>query len=88
LWIAGPGYPDRPALIRGGQIDGQNELRFEDGVDPAGELRFEGADLGQGWRHQPSYTRVSGPGCYAYQVDGLGLSEVIVFEAVAEKPGG
>ena len=88
LWVASPGYTDRHVLIRGRQIDGANELRFEDGADPQGELHFEGADLGQGWRHQPSYTRVSGPGCYAYQVDGLGLREVIVFEAVAEKSGG
>jgi hypothetical protein len=24
---------------------------------------------------------VRGPGCYAYQVDGIGFSDVIVFEA-------
>jgi len=88
LWVAGPAYTDRHALIRGHQIDGPNDLRFEDGADPADELRFEGADLGQGWRHQPSYTRVSGAGCYAYQVDGIGLTELIVFEAVPEKSGG
>jgi hypothetical protein len=88
LWVASPGYTDRHVLIRGRQIDGPNELRFEDGADPAAGLHFEGSDLGEGWRHQPSYTRVSGPGCYAYQVDGLGLSEVIVFEAVAQKSGG
>jgi hypothetical protein len=84
LWIASPGYADRHALIRGHQIDGPNELRFEHGSDPPRELRFDGPGLGDGWRHQPSYTRVSAPGCYAYQVDGVGLSAVIVFEASAE----
>jgi hypothetical protein len=84
LWVASPGYIDRHALIRGHQIDGPNELRFEDGVDPPSELHFDGADLGDGWRHQPSYARISVPGCYAFQIDGLGMTEVIAFEAVLE----
>ena len=37
-------------------------------------------DVGQ--RYRPSYTRVRGPGCYAYQVDGTSFSRVIVFEAI------
>lgn len=36
---------------------------------------------GQGAGGRPSFTRVREPGCYAYQVDGLGFSYVIVFEA-------
>lgn len=30
----------------------------------------------------PSSTLVSGAGCYAYQIDGMGLAEVIVFRVV------
>jgi hypothetical protein len=87
LWVASPSYTGH-ALIRGHQIDGPNDLRFENGSDPPRELRFDGNPLGDGWRHQPSYTRVLAPGCYAYQVDGIGLSSVIVFEATLEKSGG
>ncbi|HEY8825785.1 MAG TPA: hypothetical protein VIP07_13005, partial [Candidatus Limnocylindria bacterium] len=83
LWVASPSYTGR-ALIRGHQIDGPNEVRFENGSDPPLELRFDGNPLGDGWRHQPSYTRVRAPGCYAYQVDGIPVSSVIVFEATLE----
>ncbi|HEY8825306.1 MAG TPA: hypothetical protein VIP07_10505 [Candidatus Limnocylindria bacterium] len=83
LWVASPSYTGH-ALIRGHQIDGPNEVRFENGSDPPLELRFDGNPLGDGWRHQPSYTRVRAPGCYAYQVDGIGVSSVIVFEATLE----
>lgn len=31
----------------------------------------------------PSMTSVSGPGCYAYQIEGFALSELIVFRVVA-----
>jgi hypothetical protein len=36
-----------------------------------------------GQRYRPSYTRLRAPGCYAYQIDGLTFSRVIVFRAVA-----
>jgi hypothetical protein len=29
-----------------------------------------------------TYTRIRAGGCYAYQVDGTGISEVVVFRAV------
>jgi hypothetical protein len=83
LWVASTTYTGR-ALIRGHQIDGPNDLRFENGSDPQRELRFDGSPLGDGWRHQPSYTRVRAPGCYAYQVDGIGFSAVIAFEATLD----
>jgi hypothetical protein len=87
LWVASPDFTGH-ALIRGHQIDGPNELRFENGSDPSPHLHFDGSPLGDGWRHQPSYTRLRAPGCYAYQVDGIGLNRVIVFEAILEKSGG
>jgi hypothetical protein len=31
----------------------------------------------------PAVTIVSGPGCYAYQVDGIGFTATIIFRAVA-----
>ena len=87
LWIKSSKYTG-PALIRGHQIDGPNELRFEAGSDPPSELQFppEGTAVSPGvawgWKERPSYTRVRASGCYAYQVDGLDFSLVIVFQAV------
>ncbi len=33
------------------------------------------------WQFWPGGTKVTGPGCYAYQIDGSGFAEVIVFRA-------
>lgn len=86
-WVSSPEYKG-PALIRGHQLDGPSELRFGHGVDPPAELEFSDAYLANsvapGWRTRPALTRVRAPGCYAYQVDGLGFSQVIVFEARPE----
>ncbi len=84
LWIASPNYRG-PALVRGKQIDGPNELRFKEGADPPKELRLDTSDTNnrtdQGWSNWPTYTRLRAPGCYAYQVDGVSFSQVIIFRA-------
>jgi len=91
LWLSSASY-EGPALIRGHQIDGPNELRFDRGSPPPTELQcpLEGSatspDQEPGWREVPSFTRVRAPGCYAYQVDGLDFTEVIVFRAETEAP--
>ena len=91
LWLSSPDYSG-PALIRGYQLDGTNELRFMTGADPPSELQFplEGSDsspeLEPGWRQLGSETRVRAPGCYAYQVDGPDFREVIVFSAAEDVP--
>lgn len=91
LWIIRPG--DRGyngyMLIRGRQLDGPNQLRFEDGVPaftaaealhPSTELQIRyGGD-------HPAATRIRAPGCYAYQVDGVHFSYDIVFEARSVGP--
>ncbi|MGB2954133.1 MAG: hypothetical protein WBB74_12190 [Gaiellaceae bacterium] len=74
LWMRDLAYFG-PILVRGLQVDGPNELRFDDGPFPSRSLRF---DFGN---NLPSYTRVIAPGCYAYQVDGTSFSYTIVFEA-------
>lgn len=86
LWVSDPKY-EGPILIRGHQLDGGNEVRFGHGGDlqPRGELAFESyetAGVAGGWWNFPSYTRLRAAGCYAYQVDGAGFSDVIVFRAV------
>jgi hypothetical protein len=84
LWVADASY-EGPALVRGRQLDGPNQVRFGHGVDPAGELRLDEAmevrPSPSGWRNWPSYTRIRAPGCYAYQVDTRDGSYVVVFRA-------
>jgi hypothetical protein len=75
LWMADPVYSG-PILVRGLQVDGPNELRFDNGMLPPRAMRIRPAARGR-----PSFTRVRAPGCYAYQLDGLGFSYAIVFEA-------
>jgi hypothetical protein len=76
LWIFDPVYAG-PILIRGLQVDGGNELRFDDGrVPPLAIKTSSGFN-----RDLPSYTRVRAAGCYAYQIDGTTFSSTIVFEA-------
>jgi hypothetical protein len=75
LWMIDPVYRG-PLLVRGRQLDGPNELRFDRGRLPPRVLR-----IAAGSRDHPSFTRVRAPGCYAYQVDGIGFSYTITFEA-------
>lgn len=92
LWIGEPDYLG-PVLIRGHQIDGPNELRFGETERQKDELFFNevtqaeaNANSPSGWRNWPSYSYVRAPGCYAYQVDGIGFSYVIVVQAVDALP--
>lgn len=89
LWFVLPSYTG-PVLIRGARLDGKSLVRFEDGATPAKELLLSGSQTvipggvvpPRDARYRPSLTRVQGPGCYAYQVDGTTFSTTIVFRAV------
>lgn len=76
-WVTA-GY-EGPVLIRAARIDdrGQARVRFQ----WAGRTVGAGTvvDITGPLMVLPGDTRVQGPGCYAYQVDGLSFSEVIVF---------
>lgn len=85
MWAIDPRYVG-PTLVRGHQLDGPNEVRFENGspgfteakrLHPATELRFVGGYV------RPAVTRVRALGCYAWQVDGVGFTRTIVFRAVS-----
>jgi hypothetical protein len=82
--VSDPRY-DGPILIRGEQIAGPNQVRFGQGSAALlQELAFpaHSADNWEGgWRNFPSYTRLRSAGCYAYQVDGVGFTDIIAFEA-------
>jgi len=82
LWWVARSYRG-PVLIRGRQLDGPHLVRFDRGVPPAREIRirpYAGGYYRIHARDRPSYTRLEAAGCYAYQIDGLGFSRLIVFE--------
>jgi hypothetical protein len=84
LWFSFPSYQG-PVFIRGRRIGGGGgKIVFGEApslVDP--QLPPEPTVNGTGgWRQWPGATFVRSLGCYAWQVDGTGFSEVIVFEAV------
>jgi hypothetical protein len=89
LWIVNSSYMG-PVLIRGEQLDGPHAVGFSLGDGPAAytDLQFPpGKRYGyQRWQEWPSATRLQASGCYAYQVDGITFSEVIIFRAVASHP--
>ncbi len=93
-WYVEPEYQG-PVVIRGHQLDGPNAVGFMGGLDEqTGTTDLSSAPIlrqlrvvadssyGAPWTGWVTYTRVRAPGCYAYQVDGLSFSEVIVFRAV------
>jgi hypothetical protein len=80
LWWVRPGYRRSNVLVRGARLDAPGRVRFERGSLPPLELRVP---RGTGRAGRPSYTRLRSPGCYAYQIDGVGFSRAIVVRAVA-----
>ena len=72
-----------PYIVRGRQLDGDGQLRFDWGPTWSGRLHEELRLVGPYPRLNPAATFLRGPGCYAYQVDGRGFSYLIVFEARA-----
>ena len=79
-WV-GSGYAG-PVLIRADRIDGTGTALAQ--FSYTGEARDGGyfATLTESENDIPATTLVSGPGCFAYQLDGTTFSETIVFEVV------
>jgi hypothetical protein len=81
LWFVLPSYQG-PVLIRGARIDGDGPIGF--GENPSiGHLILPPGptlnDTTDGYRTAPGGTYVGGPGCYAWQIDGLSFSDIVVF---------
>ena len=76
-WTASADFTG-PILIRGAAAGGSGgAVGFGEGRVPYDELQLYASP---GKAHQwPSFTRVRGPGCYAYQVDTASGSAVIAF---------
>jgi hypothetical protein len=82
-----PGSYTGPLLIRGAMLGG-GALGFGTAAVPYDELQLLDAGQGAprvvaGGRAWITYARVRSGGCYAYQVDGTGFSELVVFRAVS-----
>ena len=88
LWVASYAYSG-PVLIRGGRLGAAGAIQFGTGDTSSGdEFRLtEGtaSSAGEepGWRKWPSYTYVPSLGCHAYQIDGVGFTKIVVFEAAS-----
>jgi hypothetical protein len=90
VWVVDGSYQG-PVLIRGERIDGDGAVRFrfnpETAIDDA--LALDDAspslqrDPSTGWRSVPSEVVVPSAGCYAFQIDGIGFTEQLVFQAVS-----
>lgn len=75
-------------LIRGRQLDGPHEVRFNDPAVKELALTPKTGAFPGGWRDYPSFTRIRTPGCYAYQVDtASGTAVVVVFRAKGPQVG-
>jgi hypothetical protein len=88
VWVASATYSG-PVLIRGGRLGATGVVQFgSGGTFPVEEFRLAEGTAGSpgeepGWREWPSYTYVPALGCYAYQIDGVGFTKIVVFEATS-----
>lgn len=75
-----------PLLVRAGRIDGPGSASVK--FSYTGKVRDGGyyTELTNRRSDLPATTTVSGPGCYAYQVEGTTFSTTVVFSAVLDKP--
>jgi len=87
LWFSTPAYQG-PFVIRATNLGASGPIRLGgSGALPATALPIvvpPGPTLngGGGWRTAPSGTWAKHPGCYAWQVDGLSFSDIIVIHVV------
>jgi hypothetical protein len=83
LWFSTPRYQG-PFVIRAKRLGEPGAIAMGEGPTAAFVVVPPGPTLNSssGWRQVPGGTWVKSPGCYAWQVDGLTFSEVIVVRAV------
>lgn len=82
LWFSAPSYQG-PWIVRGGELGGTSPVIF--GEEPAVSQLvvppIQTLNGANGYREAPGGTYVRAPGCYAWQVDGVGFSYLLVFRA-------
>src|SRR5262245_52428669 len=79
-WASRIGYVGW-VLVRAARLDGPGQVRMELVLDDGTKLTGDTVALNvqADWQFWPGSTAVSAAGCYAYQIDGSGFTEVIVF---------
>jgi hypothetical protein len=80
LWFSVPGY-DGPFVVRGKRLDGPGRISIGGSPTAVGPIVVPPGptmNTSAGYRTVPGSTWVTAPGCYAWQVDGLRFSDVIV----------
>jgi len=84
LWFSSPAYQG-PFIIRVKRLGRPGPVALGEGPAVAPLVVPPGPTIngGGGWREAPGGLWVMTPGCYAWQVDGLTFSEVIIVRAVA-----
>ena len=83
LWFSLPSYQG-PFVIRAKRLGRPGPVALGEGpvVGPLVVPPGSTFNSFSGWREVPGGLWVKSPGCYAWQVDGLGFSEIIVVRAV------
>jgi hypothetical protein len=78
IWYTPPGTGS--VVLRGQRIDGTGAVAFVEGSNPM-KSSLELQRLAGGWGDDPTLLLVKMPGCYAFQIEGLDFSRIIVFRA-------
>jgi hypothetical protein len=78
-WFSVPSYQG-PFVVRATQLGGSGQVGMGETPKVGPLVMPPGPSVNddKGWRNAPGDTWVRAPGCYAWQVDGLTFSEVIV----------
>ena len=87
-WIVAPSYQG-PIVVRGKRIGGTGRVALLAGASMGPLVVPPGPTVNDrlGTRTAPVGTYVSGPGCYAFQIDGKGFDEHVVVNAMANAGG-
>ena len=83
LWFSVPSYQG-PFIIRAKRLGNPGPIAMGESPTLAPLIVPPGPTMngGQGWRTAPGGTWVRSPGCYAWQVDGLTFSYIMIVRAV------
>jgi hypothetical protein len=89
LWFAMPRY-DGPFVVRAARLGAHGPIEVQPdqtglrpGSGPLVVAAGATANTQDAYRTVPGSTWVRSPGCYAWQIDGPGFSEIVVADAVA-----
>jgi len=86
VWFSSSSY-DGPWIVRAARLSGSGRIELGEPLGPrrgAPRVSTSRLQVASG-PNAPGTSWISAPGCYAWQVDGDGFSQVIAFEALAPR---